>query len=176
MHGDIFENATVNYIHVTLAVWPLCGKARNYESLAEPPHVGYARFAIFGTRWLGVYMCEGEVNHHWLETFNQYMMTSSNGNIFRVTGHLCGEFTGLRWIPRTKASDAELWCFLWCARLSKHSRGWSFETLSHPLWRHRNEIFCFNFHRIWFPRVQLISNQDWFKRPFGKSGVKNQSV
>ena len=39
------------------------------------------------------------------------MMTSSNGNIFRVTGHLCGEFTGSRWIPRTKASDAELWCF-----------------------------------------------------------------
>ena len=25
--------------------------------------------------------------------------------------HLCGEFTGLRWIPRTKASDAELWYF-----------------------------------------------------------------
>ena len=23
-----------------------------------------------------------------------YMMTSSNGNIFRVTGPLCGEFTG----------------------------------------------------------------------------------
>ena len=38
-----------------------------------------------------------------------------NGNIFRVTGHLCGEFTGHRWIPRTKASDAELWCFLWSA-------------------------------------------------------------
>ena len=43
------------------------------------------------------------------------MMTSSNGNIVRVTGHLCGEFTGHRWIPRTKASDAELWCFLWSA-------------------------------------------------------------
>ena len=28
---------------------------------------------------------------------------------------LCGEFTGHRWIPRTKASDAELWCFLWSA-------------------------------------------------------------
>ena len=41
------------------------------------------------------------------------MMMSSNGNIFRVNGHLCGEFTGHRWIPRTKASDAELWCFLW---------------------------------------------------------------
>ena len=43
------------------------------------------------------------------------MMTSSNGNIFCVTGHLCGEFTGPRWIPHTKASDAELWCFLWSA-------------------------------------------------------------
>ena len=30
------------------------------------------------------------------------MMTSSNGNIFRVTGPLCGEFTGHRWIPLTK--------------------------------------------------------------------------
>ena len=41
------------------------------------------------------------------------MMTSSNWNIFRVTCPLCGEFTGPRWITRTKASDAELWCFLW---------------------------------------------------------------
>ena len=48
----------------------------------------------------------GDIPHY-------YMMTSSNGNIFRVTGHLCGEFTGPRWILRTKASDAELWCFLW---------------------------------------------------------------
>ena len=31
------------------------------------------------------------------------VMTSSNGNIFRVTGLLCGGFTGLRWIPRTKS-------------------------------------------------------------------------
>ena len=25
----------------------------------------------------------------------------------------CVEIHGDRWIPRTKASDAELWCFLW---------------------------------------------------------------
>ena len=42
-------------------------------------------------------------------------MTSSNGNIFRVTGSLWGESNGHRWIPLTKASDAELWCFLWPA-------------------------------------------------------------
>ena len=41
------------------------------------------------------------------------MTTSSNVNIFRVSGPLCGEFTGHRWIPLTKVNDAGLWCFLW---------------------------------------------------------------
>ena len=69
------------------------------------------------------------------------MMTSSNGNIFRVIGPLCREFTGPRWIPHTKASDAELWCFLWSTpnkRLSKQMQSWWFETHSPPLWRHSN--------------------------------------
>ena len=44
-----------------------------------------------------------------------FMMTSSNGNIFRVTGHLCREFTVPWWNPHTMASDAKLWCFLWSA-------------------------------------------------------------
>ena len=38
-----------------------------------------------------------------------------NENIFRVTGPLCGELTSYRWILLTKASHAELWCFLWSA-------------------------------------------------------------
>ena len=33
-----------------------------------------------------------------LGPFN-YMMRSSNGNVFRVTVHLFGEFIGHRWIP-----------------------------------------------------------------------------
>ena len=56
-----------------------------------------------------------ELRAHTYALWTVYMMTSSNGNLFRVTGHLCEEFTGPRWIPRTKASDAELWCFLWSA-------------------------------------------------------------
>ena len=44
-----------------------------------------------------------------------YMMTSSNGNIFRVTSPLRGEFTGHRWIPLTKASNQKLLSFLWSA-------------------------------------------------------------
>ena len=38
---------------------------------------------------------------HWVQAA-QCMMTSSNGNIFRVTGHLFGEFTGPWWIPSHK--------------------------------------------------------------------------
>ena len=38
----------------------------------------------------------------------KFMMTSSNGNIFCVTGPLCGEFTGHRRIPLTKASEGAL--------------------------------------------------------------------
>ena len=33
------------------------------------------------------------------------MVTSSNEDIPRVSGHLCGKFTGDRWIPRTNASE-----------------------------------------------------------------------
>ena len=38
---------------------------------------------------------------------------SLNRNVLRVIDPLWGEFAGHRWIPLTKASDAELWCFLW---------------------------------------------------------------
>ena len=72
------------------------------------------------------------------------MMTSSNGNIFSVTGHLCGEFTGHQWILHTMASDAEHGVFFDLRlnkRLSKQWWGWWFETPSHPLWRHYNVIW-----------------------------------
>ena len=52
----------------------------------------------------------------------------------RVTGHLCVEFTGPRWIPRTKASDAELWCFLWSA---SWINGWVNNREADDLRRHR---------------------------------------
>ena len=66
------------------------------------------------------------------------MMMSSNGNIFRVTGHLCGEFTGHRWIPaqRPVAQSFDVFFDLRLnERFSKQSWGWWFETLSRPLWR-----------------------------------------
>ena len=63
----------------------------------------------------------------------EHMMTSSNGNIFRVTGPLCGEFTGPRWIPLKKASGAELWCFF-DLLMNKH---WVNNPYAGDLRRHR---------------------------------------
>ena len=77
-------------------------------------------------------------------TTRMYMMTSSNGNSFRVTGPLCAELTGHRWVPLPKASDAELDVFFdLCLnkQLSKQSWGWWVDTPACSLWRHCNEIY-----------------------------------
>ena len=70
------------------------------------------------------------------------MMTWSNGKLFRVTGHLCGEFTGHRWIPRTKSVTRSFDVFFdqrLNKQLSKPWWGLWFETPSGPLWRHCND-------------------------------------
>ena len=60
---------------------------------------------------------EIDSNHEYLPHVKVYpvvpttTMTSSNGNNFRVTGPLCGEFTGQRWIP-LKGQRRGALCFL----------------------------------------------------------------
>ena len=69
------------------------------------------------------------------------MMTPSNGNIFRLTGHLCGEFTGPGEFPAQRPVTRSFDVFFDLhlnKRLSKQWWGWWFETLSCPFWRHRN--------------------------------------
>ena len=58
-------------------------------------------------------MVEYNTMIHETRKIEMCMMTSSNGTTFRVTGPLCGEFTGHRWIPLPRANYVELWCFLW---------------------------------------------------------------
>ena len=72
--------------------------------------------------------------------FCSFMMTSSRGNIFRVTGPLCrwpvtGEFPSQR--PVTRRFDFFFNLRL-NKRLSKQSWGWWFETPAGSLWRHSN--------------------------------------
>ena len=61
--------------------------------------------------------------------WNFSMMTSPNWNIFRVTDHLCGEFTGPGEFPSqrpvTRRFDVSF-----DIRLGKQSWGWWLETLS----------------------------------------------
>ena len=75
---------------------------------------------------------------------NQLMMTSSNGNIFRVTGPLCGEFTGPGEFPTQRPVTRGFDVFFDLRlnkRLSKQPWGWWFETPSWSLWRQCNVIF-----------------------------------
>ena len=72
--------------------------------------------------------------------YQPYMMTSSNGNIFPVTGLLCGEFAGHRWIPLTQRLVTRSFDVLFNLRLNQQLskqlwRRW-FKTPSPPLWRH----------------------------------------
>ena len=74
----------------------------------------------------------------WLFTGSPTMMTSSNGTIFRVTGPLCGEFTGPGEFPAQRPVTWSFGVFFALRlnkRLSKQSSGWWFETLSWSLWR-----------------------------------------
>ena len=74
-------------------------------------------------------------------------MTSSNGNIFRVTDHLCGEFTGEFPTRRLVTQSFDIFFDLRRnKRLSKQSWGWWFETLS----PHYDVIIMFNTHFITF--------------------------
>ena len=71
------------------------------------------------------------------------MMTSSNGNIFRVTGPLCGEFTGTGEFPAQRPVTRSFDVFFYLRSnkwLSKQWGGWWFETPSWSLWRQCNEL------------------------------------
>ena len=80
------------------------------------------------------------------------MMTSSNGIIFRVTGPLCGEFTGPGEFPTQRPVTRSFDVFFDLRpnkRLSKQPWGWWFETPSWSLWRHVME------YRFWGLRNEL---------------------
>ena len=84
-------------------------------------------------------------------------MTSSNGDILRVTGPSCGEFTGTGEFPTqgsvTRSYDTFFELRL-NKRLSKQPWGWWFESPSWSLWRHCNM-------KIWI-RMQ-IAKMSWIK-------------
>ena len=107
---DILEPPVVNQLKL-LCQW--CSQASGFNKSSE-----ISQFAIKAF-WLGNGKMMDNISISMIDNIITdrliHMMTSSNGNIFCVTGPLCGEFTGHQWILLTKASDAELSCFLWSA-------------------------------------------------------------
>ena len=91
--------------------WPLVN-----QIYTRPPINVFAIPAIFNIEMTHVTETfprgiQGPTHHSWLTPWT--LLASSNSNIFHVTGPRCGELTSHRWIPLTKVSDTELWCFLW---------------------------------------------------------------
>ena len=68
-------------------------------------------------------------------------MTSSNGNIFRVTGPFCGKLH-IGEFPSQRPVTRSVYVFFHLRRnkrLSKQSEGWIFDSPSCSLWRHCND-------------------------------------
>ena len=106
----------------------------------EVPIIWRFQFLGIGGMYGGETSCSlGNVSD--IEDIIVLMMTSSNGNIFRVTGPLCGEFTGPGEFPTqrqvTRSFDVffDLRLNKW---LSRQPWGWWFETPSWSLWRQCN--------------------------------------
>ena len=90
------------------------------------------------------------------------------------------EFTGHRWIPRTKASDTDnvLVFFYLCLNklLSKQSWGWWLKTPSHSLWRHTNALIR---EKTWWVRKhyesfgkEVIQASQFLQFQYGPQDIK----
>ena len=94
---------------------------------------------------------------YWGLVWKPNMMKSSSGNIFRVTGHLCGEFTGPRSATRSFGVFFDLRLN---KRLSKQSWGWWSETPSRPSWRHCYEQNKNKIIRVFYYIITYITSGD----------------
>ena len=123
--------------------------------------------------WYCIFIFHCSIYYLWNQLLT--MMTSSNGNIFRVTGHLCGEFTGLRWLPSTKASDAKCQICVWI-------NGWVNNREAGDLRRYRTHYYvtvmntlpeakldieaCNLIYGVYTQKYRQIESQTLWKHPF----------
>ena len=89
------------------------------------------------------------------ETF--FMMTSSNGNVFRVTGPKCGEFIGPGEFPRKDQWRGTLMFSLICAWIN----GWVNNREAGDLRRHRGH-YDVSVMSFWVSITSLWEKEDWY--------------
>ena len=122
-------------------------------SKAENVSIWWCHHAV---QWW-IYECPG---------LNKYMMMSSNGNIFRVTGLLCGVFIGDRWIPQSPATgsfDVFFDLRMNCINSSlPEQNGHQFANdIFKCIFVKEKFVFWLKFHWSYFQRVQLTITQLW---------------
>ena len=78
-------------------------------------------------------------------------------NIFRITGHLCGELTGNRWIPAQRPVTRSFDVFLICARLND--------------WVKNHEAGDMRRYRVHHDVIVMWSSQNtrWFSQELGET-------
>ena len=98
------------------------------------------------------------------------MMTSSNGNIFRLTVPLCREFPGHQWIPQRLVMRSFDVFFDLCLniRLGKQLCGWWFETSSRSLWRQCNGRYSAAQHNMSLRMLQKWLRQNTHQRLYSQ--------
>ena len=86
--------------------WVHLKNSQSYDSTCNKP---LCKFKHINSLWPS-----GNI---WLHRSSVQVMSDSTKSWWRHQMEIFFELlaTGPRWIPRTKASDAELWCFLWSA-------------------------------------------------------------
>ena len=100
---------------------------------------------------------------HQMETFSALLdLCAGNSPVY-------GEFPVQR--PVTRSFDVFFDLYL-IKRLRKHSRGWWFETLSRPLWRHCNdspEIQCVHHIPLKFALVKIMARGGTSDKPIAET-------
>ena len=127
----------IQYIHLKIPepIWQISHNAQFCNKMCTYVHISVTKWCTLGYEHGALW----DLGNSTIRVPPRHM-TSSNGNIYRVTGHLCGEFTGDRWIPahRPVTQSFDVFFGLHLTKpLSKQLWGWWFETPPFLLWRHR---------------------------------------
>ena len=117
---NVFHNKYITRVQ-RVNIWPYCKSVYPDHEVQwvkcqnEPEFVlvWWSKYSTLNWDFIGSWW------HHQMEIFSALLSL------------LCGEFIGHRWIPRIKASCAELWCFLWSAPWVNNGEAGD---LRHPLW------------------------------------------
>ena len=87
-----------------------------------------------------------------------------------------GKSNGHRWIPLTKASFAELWCFVFCL-ICASANGWAYNGDAGDFWRHRALYYVtlMKWHprRIWLQPGYIPTHNKYKKAQIGRTFLRS---